>query len=408
MSKRKPRPKPILSRPEFVFVRLCLLVALAISIYLGWTSLQGGPIPGCGPDSDCDKVLASRWAYILGLPVSLLAAPLYAALLGLLWPKDLKWRPIIAGSVIILFAAAWFVGVQFFALRAFCKFCMTAHIAGIIAATILLRRNPLATRPSFAWSAVGAAAVALMVTGQFLSTPAGPEITRYAETPRAGSETPSLSDSPATAEDPTFSILGGQFVLNLTEVPVHGNLHAPRKVVKLFDYTCHHCRDMHHHFQPVLESYSNQLAVVSLPMPLDASCNHIMKQTPRAHVNACEYAKLGLAVFYASPGSVPAFDEWIFAPPRPPSLQEAHRFAASLVGTQALSAALIDPRIERQIQQDISIYLTNSRTAGSAKMPQLLFTEGTTIGASTSVADLLGILVKAVGLDTNAPASPAH
>lgn len=401
MSKRKPRPQPGLSRAEFRLVRFCLLVALGISIYLGWTSLQGGPIPGCGPESDCDQVLGSRWAWIFGLPVSLLAAPVYAAILGFLWSRNLKWPPLVAGSVLVLLAAGWFVGIQFFLLRAFCKFCMAAHVAGVIAAITILRRNPMSFKPTLTWAAGAAAAVALLIAGQVFADPMASETSTY-----AGSAVSNSASSAVQEKAPTYSILGGQVVLDLTTVPVHGDIHAPKKIVKLFDYTCHHCRDMHHHFEPLLERYSNQLAVISLPMPLDASCNPLIKRTPSAHVNACKYARLGLAVFYADPTRAREFDDWIFAPPRPPALQEAHEFAASLVGAQALSAALLDPRIERHIQQDIAIYLTNSRTAGSGKMPQLLFTGGTTVGSSTSVEDLLGILVKNIGLETTAPEVP--
>lgn len=400
--KQKSKPKPILGRAELLMVRLCLFLALGISIYLAWNSLQGGAIPGCGPESDCDKVLASRWAYIFGLPVSLFAAPVYAALLGLLWRRDLKWPAMVAGSVVILGAAAWFVGIQFFVLRAFCKFCMTAHVAGAIAAVTLLRRNPIATRPTLAWSAAGAAAMALMVAAQFAYTAPQRTEAAYAQNTRSSGET-----GPAPAEEPVFSVLGGQFKLKLTEVPVHGNIDAPKKVVKLFDYTCHYCRAMHHHFQPLFQKYSNQFAVISLPVPLSAECNYVVKRTSPAHRDACDIAKLGLAVFYADPAKSHAFDAWIFAPQKPPAVPEARRYAEGLVGKENLAKALLDPRIEQRIKEDVDMYVTNSRLARSGKMPQLLFAHGTSIGATTSPQDLEKTLIESMGLGTNGPAPAA-
>ena len=402
MSRPKPKSKPVLSRAEVLLVRLCLFLAFGISVYLAWSSFQGGAIPGCGPESDCDKVLSSRWGYLFGLPVSLFAAPVYAGLLVLLWQKNLKWPTLVAASTVILMAALWFVSVQFFALRAFCKFCMTAHVAGVIAALVLLRRNPIAAGPTMGWSVAGAAAVGLLVAAQFAFEPPSSATVTY--TASTGEPAGTGIAAPISAPVPTFTILQGQVVLDLTEVPVHGRKEAPKKVVKLFDYTCHHCRDMHHHFQPLLQTYSNQLAVISLVMPIDGDCNPMVKRTPPSHEEACDYAKLGLAVFYAAPEKSHQFDDWIFEPAKPPPLPEARRFAENLVGADALGKALIDPRIGQRIQENIHIYSTNSRMVRSGKMPQLLFTDGSTVGASLSVPDLEKMLAQGIGLQTNQPA----
>src|SRR4051812_18709738 len=66
-----------------LLVRLLMAGAVGISAYLAWTSLSAGAVAGCGPDSACDKVLHSRWAYWLGIPVSLPALLVYFVVLGL-------------------------------------------------------------------------------------------------------------------------------------------------------------------------------------------------------------------------------------------------------------------------------------------------------------------------------------
>ena len=63
-------------------VRLLFVAAMGISAYLAWLSLTGGQAVGCGPDSGCDQVLHSRWAYWFGLPVSMLALGIYSLILG--------------------------------------------------------------------------------------------------------------------------------------------------------------------------------------------------------------------------------------------------------------------------------------------------------------------------------------
>src|SRR5436305_10091796 len=62
-------------------IRLLILAAAGISAYLLSVSLSGGTAVGCGPGSACDEVLRSRWAYVLGIPVSALALVVDGALL---------------------------------------------------------------------------------------------------------------------------------------------------------------------------------------------------------------------------------------------------------------------------------------------------------------------------------------
>src|SRR5687767_9074019 len=164
MSKRKNQPKTSAPNPgERILLRVLLSIAFCLSAYLAWNSLQGGAVPGCGPESDCDKVLSSRWAYVLGLPVSLFALPVYLAALVLLSQKTFNWKALVPLAVIILLSALWFIGLQAFALRAFCKFCMAAHVAGTLAALMLLAKNPLPTRLTASSIAFAAFPLALLV-----------------------------------------------------------------------------------------------------------------------------------------------------------------------------------------------------------------------------------------------------
>jgi uncharacterized membrane protein len=59
-------------------IRALLGSAMIITAYLAIVTLtNGGGAPGCGPDSGCDQVLTSPWAYWLGIPVSLPGLALY-------------------------------------------------------------------------------------------------------------------------------------------------------------------------------------------------------------------------------------------------------------------------------------------------------------------------------------------
>ena len=409
MPKRKPAPKPDLSRAELWLARLAFLVAFGISAFLAWNSLQDGGVPGCGPESDCDKVLSSRWAYVFGLPVSLFALPVYLAAVVFVFQKSLQWKVVLPLALLVLLAALWFVGLQAFALRAFCKFCMAAHVIGGVAALVLLKNNPLPANLTTKLVGLAAVSMALVVIAQFNSSAPGPlqivSNTPLPETNRAAA--PAIASTAATSvatnvvpAGPTFSFVDGEVTLNLAQVPVSGRLDAPKKMVKLFDYTCHHCRDLHHLLKPVKQKYSTELAVISLPVPLDTNCNSLIRRTAAAHVNACEYAKTALAVFLAKPEKFEGFSDWLFEPERPPALDEARRYAENLVGKEAFAAAINDPRVAEQLRTDVNIYSASSQKAKRGAMPQLLFARGGSIGSVPNAQVLDKILFDGLGLGT--------
>jgi uncharacterized membrane protein/protein-disulfide isomerase len=413
---------PDLGAGERIVIRLLLIVAFGISAFLAWNGLQGGGVPGCGPESNCDKVLSSRWGYFFGLPISLFALPVYLTVIVLLFQKSLRWKAVLPLALMVLGAALWFVGLQAFALRAFCKFCMAAHVAGGLAALMLLRNNPFEAKLTARYLGLAAVPLALLLIAQVNSTPPGP--VQVASTlPRAPVPSPgslvTMTNSattgstnsvpqPAVAPNRTFSFVDGEFTVDLTQVPVSGRLDAPKKMVKLFDYTCHHCRDLHHLLKPVKARYTNDLAVISLPMPLDASCNRAVKRTVAAHQNACEYARTALAVFLARPEKFDEFSDWLFAPEHPPELEAARMHAAKLAGPETFAAALKDPRVEEQIRTDVNIYIASSQKAKRGAMPQLLFATGGSIGAVPDAQALDRILFAALRLGeppvTNVPA----
>jgi hypothetical protein len=172
--------------------------------------------------------------------------------------------------------------------------------------------------------------------------------------------------------------------------------------VSLFDYTCHHCRIMHWHLMEAHRTLSNQLAIVSLPMPLDNKCNSNVRQTPPPHTNACEYAKLGLAIWRADRKLQHAFDDWIFTPEKPPPLGSAQQFAAQLVGSNRLAKALQDPWVQQQLMQGINIYATNYVHLNNGSMPQLIIGSRLTSGTFGNVTEFYRILQEQ--LQFNVPA----
>ncbi|MEY2411121.1 MAG: hypothetical protein QOF48_3791 [Verrucomicrobiota bacterium] len=431
--------------------RVLLCVALGVSIYLAWISFTHGSLAGCGPESECDRVLQSRWSRWFGVPVSAFAVLVDATTLLATFasvggaPSAVRAGArsiVLLGATLILGAGSWFVALQLFAVG-ICPYCMTAHAAGLVAAVLLWIAFGRATDPAPdrlrpALISAGAALV-ILVGGQLVYKPATGRETRITRMMPTGPNVPDLvaatqsvavatnplavappSDSatnpagtavpstnaprpaytpdrgPVSAMKRPFTIYQGMFAFDLEEVPVIGHSTNAQAVVSLFDYSCHHCRLLHPLLQEMQRAFSNRLVIASLPMPLDEKCNRTIKRTSAPHTNACAYAHIGLAVWRANPARHEAFDDWLMTGPEPPPVDAAVNRAVSLVGSNAFVTALNDPWVERQLQFDIGIYDVAFRS-GHGAMPQLIV--GNTISEGVRTLDeLLKMLADNLGL----------
>lgn len=195
-----------------------------------------------------------------------------------------------------------------------------------------------------------------------------------------------------------FPMYGGRFQVNLHEVPVIGSSTNAQVVVSLFDYTCHHCRAMHPTLVEAQRMFSNSLVIVSLPMPLDPGCNPTMRRPNPNHTNACEYARLGLAVWRADRSKHHDFDEYLMTGEKPPPIELARQHAAQLVGTMALDRAQQDPWVEQQLAMTVAMY-EMAYKAGQGSMPQLIVGQNVAVGTYLK-DDLIKLLVDNLGLKT--------
>jgi hypothetical protein len=313
-------------------------------------------------------------------------------------------------------SALWFVALQVFVLRSVCPYCMTAHGCGLAASVIVLFKRPDALRSkkilppepqlrASPWRdvAIGLGCVALLIAGQLTYKPKRNVITQLSgagveEVALVPTNHPTNGTAAPPASPRTISLHDGQLMLNLDELPLIGSSDAPHAMVSLFDYTCHHCREMHKLLLEAHAAFSNQLVIVCLPVPLDAACNPEVKRTPLAHTNACEYARLGLAVWRADRTAFNRFDTWLFGNPSVPSLLEATQHAEQLVGREPLQRALGDEWVNRQIERDVALYQLNYQKTRNSIMPQILVGSRIGFGSLSSVEDLFRLLDTEFGL----------
>ena len=359
---------------NLALIRVLAAIAAVIASYMLVTALQGGHVAGCGPASGCESVLASRWSYWMGMPVSAPALLLYVSLFAATFRatphvpparREKAWTFLVWAAGLILAGAVWFVSLQLLVVRQLCPYCLAAHLAGAAAAVLILRAtgNPFRHGSVLAAAALG---IAFLIAGPWINRPASHEV---------------QSASPARLTPGRhLDIFNGLFRINVDEVPLIGRRDAPAVMVSLLDYTCRHCRKMHGVLLAVEQAHRGQLAILTLPMPLDAACNKVIQQTAPPHANACQYARLALAVWRADPSKMERFNEWVFEPDEPPGLESVLGYTQEIVGAEALGRAMNDPWVEKQLAQDIAIYEATFKRFGNGAMPQLIVGDNIVFG----------------------------
>ena len=431
-------------------VRILLFSASIITAYLALATLsKGGQVPGCGPESGCEKVLTSSWAYLLGIPVSLLGLGLYGAFfyttfslkVGQQQKARRSLNSLTLFSFTVLGAAAWFVGVQAVAIGTFCPYCCTAHGMASLAALIFLGHannigSRLSARLNFGVAiGVALALVTVVAAGQIIlpkeqpapkivdlsqPQPKAPIVeaktARVAKPAAAPKPTPqsalAVNPEPSTpavktvtpanpepAKAGAFHIPKSDLSLDTSRLPLLGSPKAPHRIGCLFDYTCHHCRQLHGYILESIEKLNGQVSCVMIPMPLDSNCNAMIKRTGRDHINACKYARICLAVQQVAPAKYREFDRWLFSDHKTAKpLDTVKQHAANLVGAGLLDKAIASATVQQQLQQNIRAYELNSKNGRSSLMPQTIINNQVIFGPPPSAAKLEDAIKQALGL----------
>ena len=403
-----------MSKSVLWLLRILSAAVFFLTCYLGWISLSGANVIGCGSASGCQEVLNGRWAYWLGIPVSALAAGVYALLLvalGSLKPavplreQGWRWQAILACSVWIGGAAAWFTAVQIWLIHRICPLCLTAHALGVFLLLLVAfsrgkavskkttgkarlekaGKARIATAPPIRTIVGATAGFILLVTGQVLF----PKAT-YRIAPLSGG----VTDPGPSVGGRKVTIFNGQFTLAIDEFPSIGPTNARDMVISMFDYTCSGCRILHSQLTEAQQTLSNRFSIFYLPVPLEKECNPTVKEVFPEHANACRYARVALAVWKVDPAKFKEFDQWIFAPPVAPALDDTIAYAGRLVGEKALQEAIKDSRIDEQLRAATTVYAATYQQLGAHALPQLIVGTNVAVGNFTSMEVLYQVLLK--------------
>jgi len=247
----------------------------------------------------CTQVYQSRYAYLAGVPVALLGALWYIAVLLVLAGAQWGWgslRENASGYVFLLSTAGLgFVIYMAYAslvlLKIVCLVCVATYIA--VAALFVISGTrtsyPMLTLPrrflQDARAAVASpAALSLILVFLVGSTAA------IAFFPRGGAPAAAPLDQAAAADRQSEFVRYWESQPRL-QLPVDGG-GAAVVIVRFADYQCPYCVQSHRDYKPVIARFNAQypgaVKLVEKDYPLEGECNP--KSPGGAHVAACEAA----------------------------------------------------------------------------------------------------------------------
>ncbi|MEM8737009.1 MAG: vitamin K epoxide reductase family protein [Planctomycetota bacterium] len=318
-------------------------LALLMTGYLTAESLAGDGRPaGCGGETGCAAVLTSKWSAVLGVPVGVLAAGVYGVLLvSLLWRRRVGGVVQAASAAAVLGAGLWFTYVQLAEVRSLCVYCTATHAVGLVVALTVF--SGTAVKHLMPGVVAGAVGVAGLAAVQFeASDPVF--VVDQGGGERAGS---------------VLTLLGGRLTLDLEREMVLGDPNGSRVLVKLYDYNCPHCRRAYLATREI-----PGVTLVLVPVPLNPRCNAYLTSLPTPTMSeSCDLARYALAVHRADPAKLRVYDDWAYGESWPRTAEAGRRFASSLVGPDALAAALRDPTIDAELRRNTEAW-GQARDAG--------------------------------------------
>ena len=407
-------------------VRILLFSASIITLYLATLTLsQGNNIPGCGPDSDCSKVLNSPWAYWLGIPVSIPGLCLYVVFLlktfGIknknISSNQKKYIRSLNTLTLCAFGAIgagiWFIGIQYVAIKSFCPYCCAAHALAMTASGIFLAQsgtiaNRLNVKINITGGILTMTTLIVGVGGTQTLFPKQMPAPKIVELKNSATNTIPLNNqtSPTTeinratitekninAKETPFPIPKTELSLITSNLPIIGDRNATNRFAVMFDYTCHHCRKLHSFVRQIIPKYENKLSCIMIPMPLDSKCNPLIKTTHADHVNACDYTKICLAIHQIAPDKYEEFDKWLFnnhnqIKPYSTVLE----YAEGITSKDSINEAMNSQPVLDQLATNIEVYKLNSKNGNTSIMPQAIIKSRVMFGPPPSVEALENLL----------------
>jgi protein-disulfide isomerase/uncharacterized membrane protein len=369
-----------------------------------------GQVCGEGAQSGCETVAQSRYAEVRGVPIAALGLAFSASLAVLLLLASVAGAEARTAAALLAFGALLLaltidvvlLGIQLFAIRAFCRLCLLTYAINALAVVLVrpIQRRLVAVREGLGfpagraafggWAVATVAILAAVLAGSLAlryrerlhSTsilglpaagtpgtlvPAGPpaapgDAQRYQEEARAAQEQARrlqdiLDDTTKLDEYLTQKARrdfeqGPVRTFNLKGVPFKGPAEAPIRVVEFSDFLCPFCRQIASAFAGYIPQSANRVVVYFKNYPLDSACNSTLKQP--VHSGACNVA-LGAICANEQGKFWPYHDRVFSAPPTNPQVSDVVSMAREAgLDAGALEACVNNPGTRQKLGTEIA------------------------------------------------------
>ncbi|WP_396624019.1 vitamin K epoxide reductase family protein [Luteitalea sp.] len=317
---------------------VCILVGLVASVAAVVVHYQLATTPGyesfCDVNAtfNCTQVYQSAYGRLLGVPVSILGAGYFAALLALV---TLGRRLEALASYLLLAALVglgfvlYLAWATFFVIGTLCLLCLATYaavvglffIAGAAASVPMIDvperlsrdlRRLVATPLALAACALVIGATAASAAF-FPKDPAASTAVSGGATATAAERASAAAAAQAASEPPLTDEQKAQLRASYDQQPrmiVPADAEgAAVVVVKFNDYQCPPCRQTFELYEPIWARYAGKVKFISRDFPLEGECN--ASAPSGSHQAACEAAA---AVRMArTVGKANEFEHWLFA-----------------------------------------------------------------------------------------------
>jgi uncharacterized membrane protein len=369
---------------------LLAFAGLCLNLYLfSWRVADGG-IAGCGGGS-CEQLLASRWAVIFGVPVTVFGALAYTGLMVSMATWGRRFTMPLLGA--ILGAVFWFIFVQAVLIGKFCPWCLGTHGVGLAVSLVgLIREGRLGgfriPLKELVWWGV-AAFLAIGLVQVYSPVPASHRIDNN-QAPAAP------SPIQARGEGRKIFFDDGRKSFDVSSLPRLGSPDAKRVMVEYFDFQCPSCRVMSGYLSALVEKHPSEICVLLMPVPLDPVCNEALVPGDTGHPGSCELTRIALAVWRVNPEAYPVLHHAFLSDP-PLKLPDALALARKHVAGAQLDAAMSDPWIDELIEANVADWVSYS--GKNKQLPKVLIRDKRILhGLPSGEADFIRVMEKELGL----------
>ncbi len=405
---------PVISMapPMLWLIRTFALASLAGSLWLTfqkWLAPRAG-IAGCHGSEACATLLDSRWSQWFFVPVTLLAATIWLAVLLLTLPSAGKVlgrtadQLLGACAVLLLTGAVWFGVLMGFVVKAWCPWCAALHAAALIVGGALLystwKTSRSGERGLFAAAGqAGIAGASLLILGQVFGKP--PDTHLLTNAPDA-TDAPVILVPSAPSASAASALQKESLVRAHENIPRLGLPDATHVLTGFSDYTCTACRAQHSDLKALLKSAPETYSLLILPVPLDKSCNPFLTGNAPEQPQACFLAKLALALWQAAPLHFPEFHDFLMVAPLPISGDVALAEARRLAPGSALEPEA--PSIATRLAENIRLW--HQISPETSKLPKLILREDLILHGSASSRERFFEIITEAFAPPSAPSIP--